>query len=490
MKRTFTGMTPVALATVVALLATVGGARGAGADAVPDPLHTERFSASGVAAAEPGSCPPMTLGGTLRLVDVVDHTLCNSPETRQAWANLRRQEAGLGQARSGFWPTLALVGEEIETNGPLRRSQHLVTASQPGWHAETDAALELAWTLYDFGARGARVASAASLLDGANAILSSTSQQLTLSAVAGFYTLAAAQAAVEAARLSELAARRSVEVVTGRFNAGTTTRADVLQAQTAADQATLARVRSEGDSSSARGQLAVVMGESAASTFSVVADPFPADVPAMQQRVEALMQDAERQRPDLAAARDQWRAALADVDEARASGRPVIALKVSESYFDTRRLPPERYTSIGLSVTVPLFTGFLTTYRVRAAQAQAASLHAGVENLQLRVSFDVWSAYTALNTAAEQLKATAALRDSAAENERVALGRYQAGVGTVIDALTAQSAAAVARQQRIDAELGWQLARARLAAATGRSAFARAGGLATERSMPARGGER
>jgi outer membrane protein TolC len=48
------------------------------------------------------------------------------------------------------------------------------------------------------------------------------------------------------------------------------------------------------------------------------------------------------------------------------------------------------------------------------------------------------------------------------------LGRYQSGVGTIIDVLTAQSAAASARVLRINAEFGWEVARAQLALALGR----------------------
>jgi outer membrane protein TolC len=60
------------------------------------------------------------------------------------------------------------------------------------------------------------------------------------------------------------------------------------------------------------------------------------------------------------------------------------------------------------------------------------------------------------------------LTKTAADNSQVALGRYQSGVGTIIDVLTAQAAAATARQLRITAEYGWQVARAQLALALGR----------------------
>ena len=56
---------------------------------------------------------------------------------------------------------------------------------------------------------------------------------------------------------------------------------------------------------------------------------------------------------------------------------------------------------------------------------------------------------------------------SAEHSERVALGRYKAGVGTVLDLLLAQSALASARLQRIQAALDWYVFRATLAQTMG-----------------------
>ncbi len=51
--------------------------------------------------------------------------------------------------------------------------------------------------------------------------------------------------------------------------------------------------------------------------------------------------------------------------------------------------------------------------------------------------------------------------------ERVALGRYKAGVGTILDVLSAQSALASARLQRIQAQLDGNVYRATLAQSVG-----------------------
>ena len=64
-------------------------------------------------------------------------------------------------------------------------------------------------------------------------------------------------------------------------------------------------------------------------------------------------------------------------------------------------------------------------------------------------------------------KAPADLVASAEQSERVALGRYKAGVGTILDVLSAQAALASARLQRIQAQLDWNVYRATLAQSVG-----------------------
>ncbi len=89
------------------------------------------------------------------------------------------------------------------------------------------------------------------------------------------------------------------------------------------------------------------------------------------------------------------------------------------------------------------------------------------DRIRSQIALDVWKAYQNLTTATQSLQATADLLASAEQSERVALGRYKAGVGTVLDLLSAQSALASARLQRIQAGLDWYVFRATLAQAMG-----------------------
>ena len=72
-----------------------------------------------------------------------------------------------------------------------------------------------------------------------------------------------------------------------------------------------------------------------------------------------------------------------------------------------------------------------------------------------------------LATATQSVKTAEDLLESATQSERVAAGRYRAGVGNILDLLTAQVALANARQSRIQAGTNWYVSRASLAQAMG-----------------------
>jgi TolC family type I secretion outer membrane protein len=403
--------------------------------------------------------------GALSLAAAVDLALCRNPTTRSAWAAARQQAAALGSDESAWLPSVSATGAETRAFG-----EHTdVTGNVVSTPQNTrDAAISLSWVLYDFGARDGRIKSARHLLDAAAATASSVSQQTVLNVVQSYYGVVAADAGLIAAQTTESADARSFEVARSLREGGAGTRADVLQGETAFDQAVLARVQAEAAAKNARGALAVTLGLPADQTLSLAPEAVPSEAPALTARMADLMAEAMRQRPDLAAALAQRDSAEANVTVARAAGRPSISVSAGRDLIDTTGIPHQNYSLIGVNVTVPIFTGFNVDYGVRQAQAALEASEANADQVRLGVSLGVWNAYHLLESANQQLTVTSGLTKTAEENEQVALGRYQAGVGTIVDVLTAQSAAAFARQTRISAELGWQVARAQLALALGR----------------------
>lgn len=429
------------------------------AGVISDPLGTEKMlppkPASYLGSASTDSCGAPASKGALNLLDVVNLTLCNNPQTREAWANARFQAAQVGVGRAAYLPNLdasASAGRDLEGDnaGENRRS----------------ISLAISYLLFDFGARSANLEAARELLAAAGATQDSTIQALFLASVQAYYQTQAALAALDAANESERAAKESFAAAEARYNAGTATPADKLQARTAYSQATLNRIAADGNLKNAQGILANIMGLDANAGVTLVPANTTAVPDSFQGDINALIDEARQRRPDLQAASAQVRAAEANVDATRAAGRPTISLNASSGQTSIAGVTSNNALA-SITLNVPLFAGFAPTYRVRAAEAQRDARTAQTDQLRLQVALDVWTAFQRLTTATQSLRSTADLLDSAEQSARVALGRYRAGVGSILDVLNAQSALASARQQRIQSIFNWNISRASLAQAVG-----------------------
>ncbi len=417
-----------------------------------DPFATE-------AGIRPPPCVQPAATAALGLADVVDLALCNNPQTREAWAAARVQAGAVGVARAAWLPGLnATLGSSRVRSAVEDRATNNATLNS--------GSLAVSWLLYDFGVREATLESARQLLAAAIATQDSTTQAVFLAALQAFYQVHALQAAVDAAEQSEKSARESLAAAEARYRAGSATPADRLQAQTALSQATLVRIRADGELKNARGTLANAVGLDAHRPPALA--PLAASAPpaGYERDVDALIAEARSRRPDLAAAEAQAQAARATVDATRAAHLPTISLSAAPGWQDNGGLTTHS-SSIGVSVNIPLFSGFGQTYRVRTAEAQAEQRNAQRDRLRLQVALDVWKAYQTLLTATQSLRSTADLLAAAEQSERVALGRYRAGVGSILDLLSAQSALASARQQRVQSAYDWNVSRATLAQSVG-----------------------
>ncbi|OIQ82211.1 outer membrane protein TolC precursor [mine drainage metagenome] len=424
-----------------------------------DPFEVGTLATSPTGSIHSSACAGRDIHTPLTLAEVVDRTLCQNPKSQEAWANARFQAAQIGVARAPFLPN-------VSVNGAAARNWNSGPGIDGSYNSQS-ASISMAYLLYDFGGRDAVLENARQLFAAASATQDSVVQNLFLAAIQGYYQLHATQAALASTQEAERAAQKSLEAATARYKAGVATPADKLQAQTAYSQSVLNRIRASGDLKNAHGTLANLMGMDADREFVLQAVAASPAYDQFQNNVSELIAEARRRRPDLVAAEAQVKAARANILAAEASGKPSVSLTTNLGYQDLQFGDSTHGGAIGLNVTIPLFTGFATTYKIRSAQGLAEAQQAVRDQLNLQVALDVWTAYQNLQTATQSVESSADLVSSATQNADVALGRYKAGVGNIIDVITAQSALASARAQQIQATFNWDIARAGLAYAIG-----------------------
>ena len=254
-----------------------------------------------------------------------------------------------------------------------------------------------------------------------------------------------------------------------RHRVGLATIADVLQARTALSQARLALESTQGDLQTTRGALALSMGLPANIPYDLEVLPdttLPLDI---IEGVDTLIARALRERPDLAAQRAQVEQARARVSVVRSQALPSLSVggTGSQTYFiqhpGTLTPPAGNSYNATLTLAFPLFSGWSQIYNVKAATAAAEAAARRAQGFEQQVVYQVFNAYYGLRTTTQQVRTSRDLLASATESEQVALGRYKAGAGSLLDLLTAQAALASARAQAIQARLSWNTALAQLA---------------------------
>lgn len=422
------------------------------------------------------SCQPELVNHPLELQDAILQAICANPLARKAWASARAQAAAVGVSEAAYLPTLnAAAGIERDTLATTYNGGGFgnITASQNS--SSKYGSLNLSWVLFDFGKRSAALRQARELLAATNATQDDVLQTVFFNAAVAFYAVSDAQATVEAAQQTEDIARESLAEASAKHDAGAGTLSDQLQAQTAYRRAIIDRVNAEGRERTMMGMLATTMGLDANEPLKIAPAGPATDNAAFERNVDQLIDDAKATQPKLVAARAELDAARANIDAVRAQGRPTISLvgsltKNNPSYQQQPEQLPivrSRGSTIGVQVTIPLFDGFSSRYRIAEAEAQADAQEAGMKNTELQVSLDVWRSYQSLQADVENLENSKALLDDAQRSLEIARGRYKSGVGTFTELSNAQTALADARKQRVVAVSNWSTDRLGLAKSLG-----------------------
>jgi TolC family type I secretion outer membrane protein len=419
------------------------------ADAVPPvPPKVETTLPAGVTADTP-----------VTLAQIVDIALANNPATRQAWLAARAAQANLGSAQSAYYP-------EIDLNASLTRTQStsLNSVSRQTTFAPS---LSLSYLLFDFGGREATVEGARQTLIASDYLHNQALQDVVLRVEEAYYSYLDLKALLSAQEATIKERQTQLDAANARHDAGVATIADVLQAKTAYSQAELTRESIEGNLRTIEGSLATSMGLSATTHFNL--GSLPLDIPSQQvsQHVEDLISQATSTRPDLAAARAEAERARVHIREVQAGYMPSLSLTstLGRSFY-SGGFQATPY-SAGVSLRFPLFTGGRNTYDVRAAELESQIAVENVRSVEQNVNLQVWTSYFNLQTATRRLGTARDLLASAQESADVAQSRYRAGVGSILDLLTAESALENARAQEVQARADWFVAVAQLAHDTG-----------------------
>ena len=416
---------------------------------------------------------------TYSLSELIDVAEAHNPATRFAWERARSQAAALGIARSELYPTLAAAA--------LSQTESVQTFFGDRFHGQTiqtfELALDLNYTVLDFGARSGRIDAARARLLSANFAFNDTHRTVINQVQQAYYRLLSALGQEDAAQASLANAKSVQQAAEERLNNGLATLPDVLEARSATAQAEYDLQAVFGAEEIARGDLATAVGTSA--TVAIKVQPLDqlTTPDSVGETIEQAITRAFGQRPDLMQQAAEIRTAKARLKEARAGYYPTLDVNVSPalpSAYGIQRPFDWSHTSdlagsVSFNLKWTVFDG--GARKNRAAQAQA-DIHAAEAQTNLKknqIADEVWTAYSNLNTAFRQHKTAIALLEAASQSYDAALESYKYGLRNLLDVTAAQRSLAQARSADVFARTQVLTELADLAFATGDSIQAKKG---------------
>jgi outer membrane protein len=405
--------------------------------------------------------PPALPASSLSLARCIERALENNPTTRAAWLAAQSAAASVGERRAAWLPTASLDVDARLSGDPV---------SDMGGDAGAglSARLSLGYLLFDGGARTGRVDEAVARLEAADFRHQAALLDVALAVEEAYYDL---QGALWYAGVVDELIRQADyqhQLAAARFEVGLARRYDVAQAKARLAEAELLRTSATAAARRATGALARAMGLDARTELAV--EPLPeGDLRGSLADIDSLMEQAVAQRPELGTARAKVKEALAAPRIARAGHFPTVSADAGVGAGTDSRTGETVPWSAGVGLSMPLFSGFETTYAVRRARYDEKQARVELEGLVTDIQFEVWSAYTRVEEAGETVAAAGTVVTAAREAVALAEESYKTGTGSIGDLLDAQAGLVSARLQEVGARIDWYGGLARLHRAVGES---------------------
>jgi outer membrane protein TolC len=389
----------------------------------------------------------------LTLDQAIGAALAFNPSLRAARASGAETDARVGEARSGFFPRLALSESWQRSNQPVFAFSSLLAARQFGAaNFAIDAlndpdpigffhgAVGVEQLIFDGGSQRATTDAAALRRDIAGLVTGEAAAALAL---------VAAQAARRAAEAGVDTAREDLARAERRRDSGMATDADVLDLAVHVADLRQRALQAGGDAAVARAELNRLMGAPIDRDYQLV-EPSEAGGCA-ELPLDALLAEAEATRPEIRRAAAAQQLADAGRRQARAALIPHVAAQAGFDVSGTRINDRASSWMVGGEVRWSLSLGGAERARIEGAAAAANRAAAEADEARATVQVEVVSALRRLEAARARETVGRAAVDQSRESQRIIRDRFEAGLAGTNDLLRASAAVLDADAQRTSA---------------------------------------
>jgi outer membrane protein len=408
-------------------------------------------------------------GRILRLDEAVQTALQQQPQLLEARANAAAAEGRVIQARSPLLPQLQGIAAWNRAHNSARvitgtgTNLLCISTTCNNW----DLGVNGNWLLWDFGQTWNSFKASEELARSLGATQTATLLQVILNARTAYFAARATRDLVRVAKETldnQITHQQQVE---GFVKVGTRPEIDLALARLNVANARVQLITTQNADSIAKALLNQAMGSPGQIDYQVGDDELP-PLEMETQPTPTLFDMAESTRPEIFALEYTRQAQERLLSSARGAWGPSLSLGGGVAWQGPQLDSLYNTWNFGLTLTWNFFQGGLTYGRVKEAEQNVQSATAALSVERLQVRFDVEQARATLVGNKESVVAAGDAVFNAKEQLRLAEGRYQAGIGTIIELSDAQVQLTQASAQLVQAQYNLATARAKLLAALGR----------------------
>ncbi|MEN9245614.1 MAG: TolC family protein [Thermostichales cyanobacterium SRBZ-1_bins_19] len=378
---------------------------------------------------------------------------------------VRQAELGVASAQAALDQALAAYAVTATSGINYSYSQSAFAPSDSS--LLTITLVQLGYLLLDGGGRDAAVTAAQEGVRIAELTLAQTLQEVRLQVANAYYALQSADANVAVRAAAVTNAEASLRDAQAQERAGISTRFEVLQAETSLANNRQQLLRAQNEQRLARRALASLLNYALPTDVTATDAILPG--PNWELSLEASIIRAYAERPELEILRRQ--VSQANAQAIVALNRTAPELRLGASLTTGDNLQTAESWRLGYSFSASLSyawgDGGAAQAAARQARISAETFTSRFDQTVAGIRQEVEEAYLSLESAREQIEAARTAVTTATESLRLARLRFQAGVGTQTEVLSAEAALTEAQGNFSGAIVAYNRSLARLQRALG-----------------------
>jgi outer membrane protein TolC len=404
-------------------------------------------------------------GQVLTLDDALLIALDNHPSLKAARERIAAQRAVVGQQMAAYYPSL-FITDRYQT-GTQSGGTGVADAASEFYSGQVSAAL----ILYNFGKREGAVQAARETLNAVGHNYKTTVDAVILGVKQAYYAYLGARAIVNVREETVKSRDLLVQQARAFYEVGTRARIDVVRAESNLYNAQADLIATQNAVKVAWVFLKNAMGLRELPERPLVEEALMTTIP---YTLEEAKEIAYVSRPELKSFEAQRKAQDQNIAVARRGHLPDLIFDgnyarrhvSNDGNRDTFPLRPSWQAQ--LTLIIPIFDGFRTTNRVEETLHNYYVIKEQEEQQRQQVALDVEQSYLRLVELQERIKANEAAAKAAKENLDLANGRYQVGVGSIIEVTDAQTLYTDAQTTYVRALYEYKIADAQFTRAIGK----------------------